>query len=84
MEVVLGTAGGTQLLPWVAGSITLLLTVVIMCSLPSLLDFWWRWRVMKPIPGISPCYPVLGNALLLERKGEGRGSLPPSCGVLVL
>ncbi|XP_032042300.1 cytochrome P450 4V2 isoform X2 [Aythya fuligula] len=71
MEVVLGTAGGTQLLPWVAGAVTLLLTVVIMCFLPSLLDYWWRWRVMKPIPGISPCYPVLGNALLLERKGEG-------------
>ncbi|KAF4791748.1 cytochrome P450 4V2 [Turdus rufiventris] len=26
--------------------------------------------MMKSIPGISPCYPVLGNALLLERNGE--------------
>ncbi|NXC45564.1 CP4V2 protein, partial [Penelope pileata] len=71
MEVLLGTTEGTQLLPWVAGAVTLLLTVVAVYSLPSLLDYWWRWWEMKPIPGISPCYPVLGNALLLERTGEG-------------
>ncbi|NWS29244.1 CP4V2 protein, partial [Polioptila caerulea] len=59
-----------QLLPWGAGVIALLLTIVTVCSLPSLMEYWRRWRMMNQIPGISPCYPVLGNALLLERKGE--------------
>ncbi|XP_067154090.1 cytochrome P450 4V2 isoform X1 [Apteryx mantelli] len=68
MEVL---QGGTQLLPWGTGVIALLLTVVAVCSLRSLMDHWWRWWVMKPIPGISPCYPLLGNTLLFEREGEG-------------
>lgn len=74
MEVVQGAAGGPQSLHLEAAVIALLLTVVAVCSLPSLMDYWRRWWVMKPIPGISPCYPVLGNALLLERDGEGKGS----------
>lgn len=75
MEVVQGAAGGPQLLHLGAGVIALLLMVVATCSLPSLMDYWRRWWMMKLIPGISPCYPVLGNALLLEREGEGKGSL---------
>ncbi|NWS94435.1 CP4V2 protein, partial [Mionectes macconnelli] len=71
MEVVQGSTGRLQLLPLGAGIITLLLTVVVLCSLPSLMSYWRRWWMMKSIPGISPCYPVLGNALLLERDGEG-------------
>ncbi|NXE15798.1 CP4V2 protein, partial [Lophotis ruficrista] len=71
MEVMQGAAEGPQLLHLGAGVITLLLTVVTVCSLPSLMGYWRRWWVMKPIPGVSPCYPVLGNALLLEREGEG-------------
>ncbi|KFO79690.1 Cytochrome P450 4V2, partial [Cuculus canorus] len=71
MEVMQGSAGGSQLLPLGAGVITLLLTIVAMCSVPSLKDYCRRWWVIKPIPGISPCYPVLGNAPLFERKGEG-------------
>ncbi|KAF1514401.1 Cytochrome P450 4V2, partial [Eudyptula albosignata] len=70
MEVVQGAAGGPQLLHLGAGVIALLLMVVATCSLPSLMDYWRRWWMMKLIPGISPCYPVLGNALLLEREGE--------------
>ncbi|NWQ69319.1 CP4V2 protein, partial [Neopipo cinnamomea] len=71
MEVVQGSTGRLQLLPLWAGVISLLLTVVVLCSLPSLMSYWRRWWMMKSIPGISPCYPVLGNALLLEREGEG-------------
>ncbi|XP_027591287.1 cytochrome P450 4V2 isoform X1 [Pipra filicauda] len=71
MEVMQGSTGRLQLLPLGAGVITLLLTVVALCSLPSLMSYWRRWWMMKSIPGISPCYPVLGNALLLERGGEG-------------
>lgn len=84
MEITLGSMEGTQLLPWVAGAITLLLTVVTVHFLPSLLNYWWWWWVMKPIPGIRPCYPFVGNALLLERNGEGKDNLPASCGVLAL
>jgi len=75
MEVVRAASGGPQLLHLGAGVITLLLTVVAVCSLPSLMGYCRRWWVMKLIPGISPCYPVLGNALLLEREGEGKSSL---------
>ncbi|KFV82217.1 Cytochrome P450 4V2, partial [Struthio camelus australis] len=62
---------GTHLLSWGTEVAFLLLAVVVVYSLRSLMDYWWRWWVMKPIPGISPCYPLLGNALLFEREGEG-------------
>ncbi|XP_009675001.2 cytochrome P450 4V2 [Struthio camelus] len=68
MEVL---QGGTHLLSWGTEVVFLLLAVVVVYSLRSLMDYWWRWWVMKPIPGISPCYPLLGNALLFEREGEG-------------
>ncbi|XP_061227452.1 cytochrome P450 4V2 [Neopsephotus bourkii] len=71
MGVMQGADGGPQLLQLGAGVIALLLAVVAVSSLPSLMDYWRRWWVLKPIPGVSPCYPVLGNALLMERKGEG-------------
>ncbi|NXC92610.1 CP4V2 protein, partial [Certhia familiaris] len=71
MEVVEVFSARPQLLPWGAGVIALLLTIVTVCSLPSLMEYWRRWWMMNSIPGISPCYPLLGNALLLERKGEG-------------
>ncbi|NXA34952.1 CP4V2 protein, partial [Eudromia elegans] len=68
MEVL---PAGTRLLPWGAGLVALLLTVVAALSLRTLMDQWWRWWVIRPIPGVSPCYPLLGNAPLFERKGEG-------------
>ncbi|NWU10015.1 CP4V2 protein, partial [Cephalopterus ornatus] len=71
MEVVQGSTGRLGLLPLGAGVITLLLTVVVLYSLPFLMSYWRRWWMMRSIPGISPCYPILGNALLLEREGEG-------------
>lgn len=74
MELVEAFSGRSQLLPWGAGVVALLLTIVTVWSLPSLMEYWRRWRMMKSIPGISPCYPVLGNAPLLERNGEGNAS----------
>ncbi|XP_030803655.1 cytochrome P450 4V2 [Camarhynchus parvulus] len=70
MDVVEGLSGRPQLLPWGAGIIALLVTIVTVCSLPSLMEYCRQWWMLKSIPGVSPCYPVLGNALLLERKGE--------------
>ncbi|XP_010142523.1 PREDICTED: cytochrome P450 4V2 [Buceros rhinoceros silvestris] len=70
MEVVQGAVGGPQLLRLETGVIAVLLTVVAMCCLPSLREYWRRWWVMKPIPGISPCLPVVGNALQLARGGQ--------------
>ncbi|XP_063012090.1 cytochrome P450 4V2 isoform X1 [Melospiza melodia melodia] len=70
MDVVEGLSGRPQLLPWGAGIIALLVTIVTVCSLPSLMEYWRQRRMLKSIPGASPCYPVLGNALLFERKGE--------------
>lgn len=74
MEVVEEFSGKLQQLPWGAGVIALLLTVVTVCSLPSLMEYWRQWWMLNSVPGVSPCYPVLGNALLLERKGEGNDS----------
>lgn len=74
MEVLQGAVGGPQLLRLEIGVIAVLLTVVAVCCLPSLMEHWRRWWVMKPIPGVSPCFPVLGNALHLARGGEGKGS----------
>ncbi|XP_074011149.1 cytochrome P450 4V2 [Numenius arquata] len=71
MEVIQDAVGVPQLLHVGAGVITLLMAVVAVCSLPSLRDYWRQWWVMKPIPGISPCLPVLGNTLLFERDGQG-------------
>lgn len=70
MEVVEVFSERLQQLPLGAGIIALLLTIVTVLCLPSLMEYWRQWRMMKSIPGISPCYPMLGNALLLERKGE--------------
>ncbi|NWX17662.1 CP4V2 protein, partial [Aegotheles bennettii] len=71
MEVLQRSTEGPQLLHLGAGVVALLLTVVVAVSLPSLMAYWRRWWVMKPIPGVSPCYPVLGNAPLFEQEGEG-------------
>ncbi|NXW65318.1 CP4V2 protein, partial [Eurystomus gularis] len=71
MEIMQGATGGLQLPHLGAGVVALLLAFVIMCSLPSLMDYWRQWWVMKPIPGVSPCFPLLGNAPLFNREGKG-------------
>ncbi|NXU36597.1 CP4V2 protein, partial [Drymodes brunneopygia] len=70
MEIVERFSGRLQMLPLGAGIIALLLTIVTVFALPFLMEYWRQWRMLKSIPGVSPCYPVLGNALVLEQKGE--------------
>ncbi|XP_034628412.1 cytochrome P450 4V2 [Trachemys scripta elegans] len=59
-----------RLLYWGAGVVTLLFTLLAAFTFRLLLDYLGKWKALKPIPGISPCYPLLGNALFFERKGE--------------
>uniref|UniRef100_UPI00398EFA97 cytochrome P450 4V2-like isoform X1 n=2 Tax=Pristiophorus japonicus TaxID=55135 RepID=UPI00398EFA97 len=33
-------------------------------------DYVYKWNKMKRIPGLSPTYPILGNALLFKPSGE--------------
>ncbi|TFK15979.1 laccase domain-containing protein 1 [Platysternon megacephalum] len=61
---------GDRLLYWGAGVVTLLFTLLAAFMFRLLLDYLGKWKALKPIPGVSPCYPLLGNALLFERKGE--------------
>ncbi|KAJ6668615.1 hypothetical protein lerEdw1_012097 [Lerista edwardsae] len=51
--------------------LALIVTVLGAFASRVLLDYYRTWKVMKPIPGISPSYPLLGNALLFERDGAG-------------
>ncbi|NXF87119.1 CP4V2 protein, partial [Eubucco bourcierii] len=71
MEVLWATAGEPQLLHLGAWVITLLVAVVSLWSLPSFRNYCRQWWVMKPVPSVAPCFPVLGNAPFLERSGQG-------------
>uniref|UniRef100_A0A671RA42 aromatase n=1 Tax=Sinocyclocheilus anshuiensis TaxID=1608454 RepID=A0A671RA42_9TELE len=33
-------------------------------------DYMHKWRELKPVPGISPIYPFLGNALTFKSNGR--------------
>ncbi|NWI15096.1 CP4V2 protein, partial [Crypturellus soui] len=70
-EMMEGLPVSARLLPWGASLAALLLSVVVVLALRALMEHWWRWWVIKPIPGVSPCYPLVGNAPLFERNGEG-------------
>ncbi|CAM4548245.1 unnamed protein product [Lepidochelys olivacea] len=61
---------GDRLLYWGAGAATLLFTLLAAFTCRLLPGYLGKWKALKPIPGLSPCYPLLGNALLFERKGE--------------
>ncbi|CAM4551987.1 cytochrome P450 4V2-like [Caretta caretta] len=61
---------GDRLLYWGAGAVTLLFTLLAAFTFRLLPGYLGKWKALKPIPGLSPCYPLLGNALLFERKGE--------------
>nr|ARO89871.1 cytochrome P450 Cyp4v2 [Andrias davidianus] len=37
---------------------------------PWLSDYIRKWRIMSPIPGFSPTYPLLGNALQIKPKSR--------------
>uniref|UniRef100_A0A452H4Q1 Uncharacterized protein n=1 Tax=Gopherus agassizii TaxID=38772 RepID=A0A452H4Q1_9SAUR len=59
-----------RLLYWGAGAVTLLFVLLAAVTCRLLLAYLGKWKALKPIPGVRPCYPLLGNALLFERKGE--------------
>ncbi|KYO46087.1 hypothetical protein Y1Q_0021662 [Alligator mississippiensis] len=64
-------AGGARLLYWAAAAAGALLVALGAASvLRPLAAALGRWRQLRVVPGISPCYPLLGNALLFEPKGE--------------
>ncbi|NWR56444.1 CP4V2 protein, partial [Bucorvus abyssinicus] len=69
MEVVQGAVGGPRLLH-LASVVIAVLVVVMVFFWPSLKEHCRRWWVTKLIPGISPCFPVVGNALQLARGGS--------------
>lgn len=51
--------------------------VVILSLLTGLAYLWLssylrKWKQLAPIPGITPTYPILGNALSFKSNGRGR------------
>ncbi|XP_060679852.1 cytochrome P450 4V2-like [Hemiscyllium ocellatum] len=46
------------------------LTVLAGLAVHLFADYVRKWNQMKRIPGLSPTYPILGNALLFKPSGE--------------
>uniref|UniRef100_A0A670IPA2 Cytochrome P450 4V2 n=1 Tax=Podarcis muralis TaxID=64176 RepID=A0A670IPA2_PODMU len=61
---------GARLFSWVLALFALLATLLAVLLARLLLDQYWKYMELKSIPGFSPWYPLLGNALLFERDGE--------------
>ncbi|KAM5194429.1 cytochrome P450 4V2 [Mantella aurantiaca] len=61
--------GEVPLLVWVSAAVTLL-TLLVIKIMPFLSDYIHKWNIMKPIPGFSPCFPLLGNALQFKPSGR--------------
>ncbi|XP_028599962.2 cytochrome P450 4V2-like [Podarcis muralis] len=61
---------GERLFSWALALLAALATPLAVWVARLLLDHYWKYKELKPIPGISPWYPLLGNALLFERGGE--------------
>ncbi|XP_073434913.1 cytochrome P450 4V2-like [Dendrobates tinctorius] len=47
---------------WLAAA-TVLLTLLAISTTRFLTEYIRKWNIMKPIPGFSPTYPIIGNAL---------------------
>lgn len=60
-----------QLLVWVSAAV-ILLTILVIAIMPFLSDYIHKWNIMRPIPGVSPCFPLIGNALQFKPSGRGR------------
>uniref|UniRef100_A0A670IR26 Cytochrome P450 4V2 n=1 Tax=Podarcis muralis TaxID=64176 RepID=A0A670IR26_PODMU len=61
---------GERLFSWALALLAALATPLAVWVARLLLGHYWKYKELKPIPGISPWYPLLGNALLFERDGE--------------
>ncbi|NP_001072667.1 cytochrome P450 family 4 subfamily V member 2, gene 2 [Xenopus tropicalis] len=60
--------GEVHLLVWVAAAVVLL-TLLALSILPALQDYVRKRRILKPIPGPGPNYPLIGDALFLKNNG---------------
>ncbi|XP_015280489.1 PREDICTED: cytochrome P450 4V2 [Gekko japonicus] len=70
MELLQKFSEGGQLFYWGTAAVALLATLLVASASRLLLCYFRVWQEMKPIPGVSPCYPFLGNVLIFERDGE--------------
>ncbi|KAM3939828.1 cytochrome P450 4V2-like [Leptodactylus fuscus] len=62
--------GEVRLLVWVTAAVVLL-TLILFFVVPFFIDYYRKWKIMKPIPAVGPNYPLVGNALMLKPTGEG-------------
>ncbi|XP_069600465.1 cytochrome P450 4V2-like isoform X1 [Ranitomeya imitator] len=53
---------------WLSAAIVLL-TLLAISATPFLTEYIRKWNIMKPIPGFSPTYPIIGNALRFKPNG---------------
>ncbi|KAM4050009.1 cytochrome P450 4V2-like [Anomaloglossus baeobatrachus] len=60
--------GDVHLLLWVTAAIVLI-TFLLISTVPFFTDYIRKWKVMMPIPGVGPNYPLVGNALMLKPNG---------------
>ncbi|KAL8207354.1 UNVERIFIED_CONTAM: hypothetical protein K2H54_055044 [Gekko kuhli] len=70
MELLQKISEGGQLFSWGTAAVALLVTLLAASVSRLLFAYFRAWQELKPIPGISPCYPLLGNAPAFERDGE--------------
>lgn len=52
--------------------VLLLLIVLTFTTYQFFKDYLHKWRELKPVPGISPTYPFLGNALNFKSNRRGK------------
>ncbi|XP_053258391.1 cytochrome P450 4V2-like isoform X1 [Podarcis raffonei] len=62
---------GARLFSWALALLAALATLLAVWVARLVLDQYWKYRELKHIPGIRPWYPLLGNALLLDRDRKG-------------
>ncbi|XP_078404874.1 cytochrome P450 4V2-like [Cetorhinus maximus] len=63
-------SGGMEALPANAVLSVVFLTLLAALAFHLCSDYVRKWNRMKRIPGLSPTYPILGNALLFKPSGE--------------
>lgn len=57
--------GEVHLLVWVTAAVGLL-TLLLFSAVPFFIDYFRKWKIMRPIPGVGPNYPLVGDALMLK------------------
>ncbi|XP_072262254.1 cytochrome P450 4V2 [Pyxicephalus adspersus] len=54
---------------WLTAAVVLL-TFLLFSTVPFLADYIRKWKIMRPIPGPGPNFPLVGDALVLKPSGE--------------